>query len=468
MDACTVAAGLWGGLGGDPAALDRLTVTGPAHVLPSVFPVTAAAAGAVSAATMAAAELWRVRGAPAKPVAVDTRHAALACLSERFTEVVGQERHDIWGPVSGTYATRDGWIRLHAVFRRHREAALRALGVSEADAVADRDVVRTAVAHWDAAALEETVYREGGCAGALRSIEQWRTSPQAAVVTAQPLVGLTPLGRSDGTHAVSGELDRPLRGMRILDLTRVIAGPVAARFLAAYGAEVLRIDAPTSDDEPQLVTDTVVGKRSASLDFHLDDDRRRFDALVRKADAVLCAYRPGALEELGYDPASLASLRPGLVVGVLSAYGGVGPWGTRRGFDSLVQMTTGLAEAGRHAAGAEMPVPLPCQLLDHATGYLLAAGVIAGLTRRTAASRGGGWLVQASLARTSCWLEGLGRSGSVDVDAPPTDLPEDLTVDLHGPLGHSRHIACPGCIVGAAPHYTTAPIPLGQDDPHWL
>ena len=465
-DPQTVAAGVWAGLGGSPRALERLTVTGPSHVLPSVFPVTAAATAAVAVATLAVSELWRARGGEAGgAVAVDTRHAALACRSERFTEVAGRPSGPPWGRVSGDYATRDGWIRLHAQFRRHRAAALQALGL-EADDV-DREAVRSAVARWSAGPLEDAVYREGGCAGALRSVEQWRASLPGVVVRSQPLVGLTPLGKGNGDRSAPADPGRPLVGLRILDLTRVIAGPVAGRFLAAYGADVLRVDPPGSDDHPDLVTDTTVGKRSAVLDLHQDAERKRFESLVRKADAVLCAYRPGALEELGYDPAGLVALRPGLVVGTLSAYSGAGPWGGRRGFDSLVQMTTGLADEGRKASGAEMPVPLPCQLLDHASGYLLAAGVLAGLARRSAASRGGGWLVELSLARTATWVEGLGRTGALDIADPGPELPADLAVDLHGPLGPSRHIACPGLIVGAAPRWASGPVPLGHDDPTW-
>ncbi|MGH9210650.1 MAG: CoA transferase [Acidimicrobiales bacterium] len=464
-DPRAVAVNLWTGLGGDRAAPERLTITGPSHILPSVFPVTAAATAAVAVATLAAAELWRVRGRGAAEVAVDSRHAALACRSERFTQVVGQEPGDIWGPVSGDYATRDGWIRLHGVFRRHREAALRALGAPPAES--DRDTVRALVARWSGVSLEDAVLREGGAAGVLRTTEQWQASAQAIDVERQPLVGLMPLGGNDGDHPPPPDIARPLTGLRVLDLTRVIAGPVAARFLAAYGADVLRVDAPGSDDHPQVVADTTVGKRSAVLDLHQDAERKRFESLVRKADAVLCAYRPGALDDLGYDPATLARLRPGLVVGTLSAYGAVGPWGGRRGFDSIVQMTTGLADEGRRAVGADMPVPLPCQLLDHASGYLLAAGVLAGLTRRSGASLGGGWHVWVSLARTAAWIDGLGRGGSLEVPDPGPGLPDDLAIDLEGPKGHSRHIACPGLIVGAAPHWDSGPVPLGHDDPVW-
>jgi crotonobetainyl-CoA:carnitine CoA-transferase CaiB-like acyl-CoA transferase len=247
----------------------------------------------------------------------------------------------------------------------------------------------------------------------------------------------------------------------------VIAGPVAGRFLAAYGAEVLRIDPPGVEDSPVLVADTTVGKRSTVLDLRDGDDQATFERLVRAADAVLCGYRPGALADLGYDPETLARLRPGLVVGTLSAYGDVGPWGTRRGFDSLVQVASGIADEGRRATGVDVPVPLPCQLLDHATGYLLAAGVLLGLARRAAAARGGGWLVQVSLARSSGWLDGLGRGGAIDVAPPPDALPDDVAVDLHGPLGHTRHVACPGLVVGAVPRWTSGPTPLGGDTPTW-
>jgi crotonobetainyl-CoA:carnitine CoA-transferase CaiB-like acyl-CoA transferase len=472
-----VTAAIWRGLGGDPGALGRLTVTGPAHVLPSVFPVTAAATGAVSAATLAVGELWRRRGGPPDAtVAVDSRHAALACRSELLIDVVGEDLGDLWGPVSGVYATSDGWIRLHGNYPWHRRAALRALGLAgdgdrdpggAGDGQVDRARLHAAVARWQATALEEAIHREGGCAAALRPIAAWRASPQGGAVAVRPLVNLMPLGPGDGERGVPPDPERPLAGLRVLDLTRVIAGPVAGRFLAAYGAEVLRLDAPSATDSPVLVADTTVGKRSAVLDLHEPSGQARFERLVRDADAVLCGYRPGALTDLGYDPDTLTRLRPGLVVGTLSAYGEVGPWGGRRGFDSLVQMVSGLADEGRRATGVEVPVPLPCQLLDHATGYLLAAGVILGLARRAAAARGGGWLVQVSLARTSCWLDGLGRSGAVDIPDPPTVLPDDLSTDLHGPLGHTRHISCPGLVVGAAPRWPTGPVPLGHDPPEW-
>jgi crotonobetainyl-CoA:carnitine CoA-transferase CaiB-like acyl-CoA transferase len=480
LTAAEVAAEVWQGLGGDPQCLDRLTVTGPAHVLPSVFPVTAVAAGTIAAATLAAAELWRARGGPTSPVAVDTRHAAFACRSEQFVETLDHDLGGLWDPVSGVYAASDGWIRLHTNFRRHRNAALKVLGLptSESErALLGRDQVASAVARWRALGLEEAVHRDGGCTAVLRSAPQWRATPQARALAARPRVALMPLGGEDGEvrrgpgggdGAAADPPARPLAGLRVVDLTRVIAGPVAGRLLAAYGADVVRVDGPDAEDSARLIADTTVGKRSAVLDLQdTGVDRGRFERLVAGADVVLCGYRPGALDALGYGPEELAKRRPGVVVGELSAYGGVGPWGQRRGFDSLVQMVSGIADEGRRAAGVDTPRPLPAQLLDHATGYLLAAGVLAGLARRRAAGRGGGWLVQVSLARTAGWIDALPRAGAADIEDGARELPVELGVDLDGPLGRSRHVACPGLIVGAAPAWPTGPVPLGHDAPTW-
>jgi hypothetical protein len=480
--AAEIAAEVWKGLGGQPGCLDRVTITGPAHVLPSVFPVTAVTTGAIAAATLAAAELWRVRGGPpTAPVAVDTHHAALACRSELLVELLDGDLGPLWDSIAGVYSTANGWIRLHTNFRRHRTAALRGLGLpaeGPAGEAVDRDAVARSVARWKAVELEEAIHRDGGCAAVLRSAEQWRATPQARLLAARPRVALTPLGWGNGERRGAGAgrgggdgdgpPDRPLAGLRVLDLTRVIAGPVAGRFLAAYGADVVRIDGPDAEDSPVLIIDTTVGKRSAVLDLHIDRDRARFESLVARADVVLSGYRPGAMEAIGYDPAALAKLRPGLIVGTLSAYGGVGPWGQRRGFDSLVQMATGIADEGRRAVGVDTPVPLPAQVLDHTTGYLLAAGVLVGLARRRSSGRGGGWLVETSLARTAGWLDSLPRTGAVEIDDGARELPTELAVDLHGPLGASRHVACPGLIVGAAPAWSSGPIPLGHDHPSEL
>jgi crotonobetainyl-CoA:carnitine CoA-transferase CaiB-like acyl-CoA transferase len=461
MEALELVNQVWEGLGGAHSALDRLTITGPAHALPTTFPATAVATASVAAATLGVAGLWRPDDIP--PVAVDSRHAAVACHSEAYVQVTGRDLGRVWSSIAGDYAAADGWIRLHTNFRAHRAAALDALGVGPD---ADRAAVATAVAKWPAVELESAIYAAGGCAAAMRSVDEWQAGEAAHALAGTPLVELVDLGEAPPppAHAQPAR-GRPLEGLRVLDLTRVIAGPVAARLLGAYGAEILRIDAPPGEDSRILVADTTVGKCSTLLDLRSPAGRASFEMLVASSDVVLCSYRPGALAALGYGPAQLAARRPGLVVGCLSAYGEAGPWGERRGFDSLVQMATGIADEGRRAAAADKPVTLPVQLLDHATGYLLAAGVARALTRRQ--REGGSWLVRAALARTAQWILDLPRAGALDTSPLPEDLPDDLAVDLHGPLGHSRHVACPGVIVGAAPSWHRGPVPLGHDQAAW-
>ncbi len=457
MDAATVTKELWGNLGGATEALDRLRVDGPADIVPSVFPVTTAATACVAAASLAVAELWAGRGGPRGDVRVDTRDAAAAFASDQAVRRLDDPLPPIWDDLAGDYRTADGWIRLHTNFRAHRGAALSVLGVP-----AEREAVAQAVASWSATALEDAIDAAGGCAAALRSLAEWRGSRPGRAVAFTPLLAVDTLEEAPAVP-LPARPGRPLDGVRVLDLTRVVAGPVCGRFLAAYGADVLRIDGPAAEDVPALVADTTVGKRSAVLDLRAPTDRAVFERLLAEADAVLQAYRPGALDQLGYGPDALAVLRPGVVVASLSAYGGVGPWRNRRGFDSLVQFATGIADEGRAATGVDAPVPLPVQALDHATGYLLAAGVATALHRRT--TGGGAWHVRASLARTAHWLDGLGRTEpSGAAPAPPAD---DTMVELDGPLGRTLHVRPPGSLDGCSPTWLAPPRPLGHDAPAW-
>jgi crotonobetainyl-CoA:carnitine CoA-transferase CaiB-like acyl-CoA transferase len=253
--------------------------------------------------------------------------------------------------------------------------------------------------------------------------------------------------------------------VRVLDLTRVIAGPTAGRVLAAWGADVLRVDPPAFEEVPALVIETTTGKRTTALDLRRGPDRELFENLVRGADVLLSGYRPGALAGLGYGPDTLAALRPGLVTASLSAYGEHGPWAGRRGFDSLVQLATGLADEARIAAGADAPVPLPAQALDYLSGWLLVAGVAEALRRR--AGDGRGWHVGVMLARTAHWLDELGRIDGLAIPEPDAALADALTVELAGPFGRTSHVACPGSIGPHRPQWTTGPVPLGNHEPVW-
>jgi Arc/MetJ family transcription regulator len=453
-----VANALWAGAGGDPRVTERLAITGPTVVLPSTFAVTATATAAIAAATMGVAELARHDG----DIAIDTRHAAAAVRSERYLRLVATELATPWDPIAGDYPTADGWIRLHTNYVHHREAVLRVLGVPE-----DREAVGQAVRDWAGEPLERAVLAAGGCAATMFNRTEWRRHPHGERVRDEPVLGFERIGTSEPEPYVVTDLARPLRGLRVLDLTHVLSGPVATRFLASWGADVLRVETPGFEEIERVVIDVGFGKRSCGLDLRSPAGREAFDSLVATADVVVHGYRPGALAGLGYGPAALAARRPGLVISGLSAYGSAGPWGGRRGFDSLVQMSAGIADEGGRATGADRPVPLPCQLLDHATGYLVALGAVRGLMRRS--TDGGSWNATASLARTAAWLDDLGLTPD-DVDCPEPTAEEvgRWCTTTATPWGDVVHVAAPGSLGALSPRWDRSPTPVRSDAPTWL
>jgi hypothetical protein len=444
----------WAAAGGDPAELAAVRCTGPAHALPSAFRVTDVAAASIAAAALAGAGLWADRNGEALPeVAVDRRHAAIACRSERH--VAAEAPLDWPDPVTGDHRTVDGWARVHAVYPHHRAAALAVLGAGE-----DRSEVAAAVARWEAERLEAAVVAAGGVAAALRPAAAWAAHPHGSTVRALPLLAVERTG--GGPPRPLPPAERPLAGVRVLDLTRVIAGPTATKWLAALGADVLRVEPPGYREVPVLAVDTGFGKRATALDLRAPGDRAAFDRLVAGADVLVAGLRPGALDGLGYGPARVAALAPGLVTARLSAWGGTGPWRDRRGFDSLVQTASGIADAGRAAAGADHPVPLPCQLLDHATAYLLALGACAALRRR--AGEGGSWAVTASLARTGAWLADLGPADALGAAEPTAAEVAAVTATAATAWGATTHVR-PAASIAGVPVRWDRPPPAGAASP---
>jgi hypothetical protein len=385
---------IWAALDGDPGLTERVRITGSPGLLPAVYDVGALATASVAAATLAVAELGARRLWTAVPgVGVDRFAAAAAFRSEALLGSVGWELPPVWDPIAGDYQAADGWIRLHTNYAAHRAAALRALGIEDDEQV-DREQVALRVRRFAAQDLEQQVVSAGGCAAALHTVEDWAAHPHGTVAGGQPGIWLERrsaragharlepgAGREPGTGWAAAD-GGPLAGIRVLDLTRVIAGPVCTRTLAAWGAEVLRIDPPGFAEVPALLPETTVGKHCAAIDLRSEEGRSRFAELVGAADVLVHGLRPGALAGLGFSERALRRLNPGLCIAALDAYGWAGPWKGRRGFDSLVQFSCGIAAAGGAAVGSDRPVPLPAQALDHATGYLLAAAVCRGLTGR--------------------------------------------------------------------------------------
>lgn len=449
---------LWRHAALPPEALGHLTLTGADPVLPSSFAVGAAAQASIAAMALAAAELHHARGAPRQAVSVDMRHACAEFRSERLLRVEGQPAPELWDAIAGLYPTADGWVRLHTNFPHHRDGVLRLLGVAN-----DRDAVARALLGWRALEFEQAAAEAGMVVAALRSFAEWDASPQGQAVADWPL-RIERIGDAPPQPRPAGA--RPLAGIRVLELTRIIAGPVAGRALAAHGAEVLLLTAPHLPAVAPLVIDTGRGKRSAHLDLRQAEGQARFRALAAEADVVLQGYRPGALAAKGVTPEALALLRPGIVCASLSAYGEAGPWAGRRGFDSLVQTASGFNVAEAEAAGQAAPRPLPVQALDHASGYLLAFGILAALRRRML--EGGSWSVEVSLAGTGRWLRGLGRvPGGLAVPEPGAETMAELLEETESGFGRLRATRPAGLLAATPARYDRPSVPLGRDAAAW-
>jgi crotonobetainyl-CoA:carnitine CoA-transferase CaiB-like acyl-CoA transferase len=458
-------AALWQSLEGDASVLAAVDLTGAEPALPSSFAVGTAAQASIAAAALAARELAVLRGGPRQRVAVDMRHAAIEFRSERYLRVAGEPPADPWDKIAGLYRTGDGgWVRLHTNFPHHRDGMLALLGCDY-----ERESVARALRGWQAVDLESAAAEAGLCATALRSFAEWDAHPQGQAVAALPVLSVARLHEGDAPPRAFAPLPagaRPLHGLRVLDLTRVIAGPVAGRTLAAHGADVLLITGAHLPAIPSLVIDTGRGKRSAQLDLRAPAGRDALRGLLRDADVFLQGYRPGGLQGLGFGPEDAARLKPGIVYASLSAYGPSGPWAGRRGFDSLVQTASGFNVAEAEAAGAEQPKVLPAQALDHAAGYLLAFGIARALARR--AAEGGSWHVQVSLAQTGRWLRGLGRvPQGLQTPEPSADEVKALLEESEsgfGPLAAVRHA---GRLLDTPSRWSRPAVPLGTDAPVW-
>ncbi|GAA4330131.1 CoA transferase [Streptomyces venetus] len=447
----------WATLGADSSLLDRVSYGGPSGGLPARLPVMELARATVAVCSLAASELVSVRtGRPAPRVRVDDEAVATAFLSDRLVRVDGQA-WSTFAPLSRFWRAADGWVRTHANYPHHRARLLAALEVPEDSGDAAVDAVAGAIAERSALEVEETVYTAGGLAVAARGPEEWAGSEQGVLAARQPL--LTTKRVDDAPRRVLDDAALPCAGLRVLDLTRVLAGPVATRTLALLGADVLRIDAPHLPESQEAHNDTGMGKRSTTLDLADATGRRIFEELLDEADVVVTGYRPGALERFGLRPEALAGRRPGLVIAQLSAWGRYGPWHERRGFDSLVQVATGIAEL---EGSPDSPGALPAQALDHGTGYLLAAGVLRALTEQH--RTGGTRLVRLALAQTAHWLvHGLAPAPG-DEDGFHA---ERRMTETDSPMGLLRYALPPVSYEGGPADWARPPGLWGTDAPVW-
>lgn len=422
--------------------------------LPSVFAVTDLACASIAAAGQAVSELLHQQTGRLPGLEVDRRLASFWFSSS--IRPLGWNVPPLWDPIAGDYATKDGWIRLHTNAPHHRAAAESVLG-----ACVDRKAMASKVAQWAKSDLEQAVVKAGGCAAEMRSWDQWQVHAQGLAVNAEPLIQFIAGHNRPGTPW-QGSVARPLAAIKVLDLTRVLAGPVASRFLAGLGADVLRID-PLSWNEPGVVPEMTLGKRCARLDLHDKTDRLVFESLLKDADIVIHGYRADALERLGYGAAERQQRFPGLIDVCLNAYGWSGPWQNRRGFDSLVQMSCGIADAGMHLTQAEKPTPLPLQALDHATGYLMAASAIKLLAEHLNSGQGGS--ARLSLARTAKLLIENGPGSNTPLRAED-EHDQGMLVE-QTPWGPAHRLHVPLKITGTPLQWTLAASELGAHRAQW-
>ena len=450
---------LWTVAGGDPSALDAVKLSGTAPLLPSSFAIDTAAQVTIAAAGLAAAEIWKARSGETQEVSVDLEHAVVECRSERYLRVDGKPPPPAWDAIAGVYKVRDGFVRLHTNFRHHRDNVCKVLDVEP-----EREKVQAALSNWDGEDFETKAYAGSCVVSFMRSHDTWSKHPHARALAELPVLTIEKIGDAPPKPWPAG--DRPLAGVRVLDLSRVIAGPVAGRTLAAHGADVLLIAGPELPQIDWLTIDNGRGKLSSFVELKSDEGRATLRALLKEADIFSQGYRPQSLAALGFTAEEAAKLNPGIVFVSMCAYGHAGPWANRRGFDSLVQTTTGFNHAEGRAAGVDGPKELPSQMLDHATGYLMAFGAM--MAKAKQAREGGSWHVRLSLAQTGRWLWNLGR---IEGAMKKPDLPVE-TVSKYiqpmpsgfGELSAVRHSA----ILSKTPARWARPaMPLGSHKAEW-
>jgi crotonobetainyl-CoA:carnitine CoA-transferase CaiB-like acyl-CoA transferase len=424
-----------------------------------------AGAATIAAAGLAAAHLWEVRGGSRQTVGVDVRHAGAAMRSGHYMKLGDGALSAARNGIMGFYPTRDGrWSYLHCNFPNHRAVALKVLGVAE-----DRDAVARAVLNWNAVDLEEAIIAGKGAGGMVRSAEEWKRHPQGIAVAGLPLMEIVKIGDSRPEPMPAG--GRPLSGIRVVDITRVLAGPTCARTLAEHGADVMKISAAHLPNLGYQEWDTGHGKLNAYLDMRAPAQLETLRGLIRDADVFSQGYRPDSLGARGLSPEELVKLRPGLVCVSLSAFSHAGPWAGRRGFDTVVQAVSGMTLRQGEVFPGKAPGPqfYPLSAIDYCTGYLMAFGAMVALARR--AQEGGSWLVRISLAQVGKWIVDLGEVPAGALEDVPAEFSADeldrWSMTSETPSGRLRHLKPVVRLSETPPHWARPSVPLGHHQPIW-
>jgi len=449
---------------------NAVTIAGTDPVFSTRFKIAETCAAVLGGVGLAVSDIWELKCGRAQNVNVDVRHAAAGLRSSVYLQRPGSDgafkavinkHHEAMIAITQPWQAKNGrWVLPHFGLPNLQAGMLKLL-----DCEPNPHAVARAVAKWDALDLEAAIDEARLCGGMVRANEEWLQHPHARVLAAKPIVEIIKLGESDPEPLPRG--GRPLTGIRALDLTRILAGPMAARTLAEHGADVLMVTAPRLPQIPEHVLDTSHGKRSCFLDLSDRDDADRLRVLIGNADVFSQGYRPGAIGKLGFGPEEVAALRPGIIYASIDCYGANGPLSHRGGWEQVAQTMTGLCHEGRSATRPEGPALLPAAACDYTTGYLAAYGILLALAMR--ARVGGSYHVRASLCRSGMFIY---QQGKVDFPGLGLDLAaatlDEISVESRPKSGPLRHLGPILKLSETVPHWTRPTPSLGGDEPEWL
>ena len=445
---------------------EEVSIEGRDPVLSTRFTLGETAAGVLAAIGVAINDLWEMKSGRRQSIAIDASHAAAALRSYQYLalEAADSSGDESWAlqrmrqRISTPHPTADGRYFLpHMGLPHLAERVLGVLGCAY-----ELDAVVKAVAGWNALDLENAIAEVRGCGAMIRTSQEWAQHAQGAVLAQKPVIEIIKIADSD-PEPLPEWGDRPLSGIRALDLTRILAGPTCARTLAEHGADVLMVTAKDLPQSERFVMDTSHGKRTCFLDLNLPEQKARLLSLIKQADVFSQGYRPGGLARRGFSPEELARQRPGIIYTSMNCYGFDGPFSDRAGWEQLAQSVTGIA--AEH--GGDRPTLLPAAACDYTTGYLAAYGTLLALGLR--ARVGGSWHVRASLCQSGMFIDRQPRVDYVDDNMEiPGAVLDEIVITSHTPYGTMQHLGPVLRMSETRPHWVLPSSPLGSHSAEWL
>ena len=447
----------------------ELQISGIDPVMDSKFKLGEVAAAAHASVGVGVNDIWELKTGRRQKIQISVRSAAASLKSNKFIEIrqrngeyqkLVDKDHEFNRQLNGIYRSKDGrWVLPHFGLNHLRDRMLSLL-----EACPDQSSISKAVLKWDAIDLENAIAELNLCGGMVRGNSEWLAEPHGTVLSKKPVIEIIKIGESD-PEPIPNSI-RPLGGVRVLDLTRILAGPIAARTLAEHGADVLMVTAENLPQVHAYVADTSHGKRSCFVDIKENEGARKLKELTIGADIFSQGYRPGAMEKLGFGPEELSEIRPGIIYLSINCYGFDGEFSNRGGWEQVAQIMTGLTTIEDESTKMNSPSLLPAAANDYITGYLGAYGALLALARR--AKEGGSYHVRVSLCQTAMMIY---RNGKILSELAPKELSlreiEDLSILSNTHLGEAKHLA-PVLYLSETPPFWEMPTPkLGGNKAEW-